>query len=991
MAPKARLAPAPAVEWLWAKSWRDDSDGQWWWLPLETHLQDAAAVAGRLWDEWLTQGARAAIGAACSGDLERARALTCFLAGVHDLGKASPAFAIQVPELLRQAEVHGFRFPAGGITPDERRSVPHSLVSHVALEGWLQEVHGWSRDAARAAAVVVGGHHGVPPDVSALVRAQESGWLVGGEDWAAARDTLAAAAWAHAGADRYLTDGTALALPTSVQALLTGVVIVADWIASNRDFFPLVPLRSRPSTSTAERLDAGWRAVSLPAPWRPAMAATVGDVDDLLRTRFTLAPGVTARPVQRLAAEGARAMDAPGLLVIEAAMGEGKTEAALLAAEILAARTGAGGCFVALPTRATADAMFDRVLDWLGHVPTLGDSAAAAVALQHGSADLNESYRGLFLSDHGDRLMNTGQIVDVGRGEGTDEHGMVPVVNRWLHGRKKAALADFTVGTIDQLLFTSLKARHVVLRHLGIVRKIVVLDEVHAVDVYMSVYLERALEWLGAYGVSVIALSATLPAGLRDRLFVAYERGRALGQPGSPAALSAPPQGASPGYRAQRAAARAAAARRRGHPGPVVSLPRSVDYPLVTYITGGAPRQVTGRSSGRGIDVHLELVPDDLGHLVELVAGALSDGGCALVVRNTVARAVESARALRAVLGADVHLTHSRFVTAARAQQDSWLRAAFGPNAAATGARPARAVVVATQVAEQSLDVDFDLLVTDLGPIDVLLQRMGRLHRHERGAARPLRLRTPRCVVTGVDDWQDTPPRAVRGSRTVYGDHLLLRSAALLEQIAASTGTVQLPADIPRLVERVYGSDPLGDEEWQDAMQAAAREAESAAARTRAAAETFRLDRPRPAGYSLVGWLSANVGEADDSPQGQAQVRDGDSSVDVMLLRGTPDGIRLLQVTGGGQDLVPTQHRPPAWMVRRLAGSMVRLPGYLSLWPRQWQALIGWLEQNYFPGWQKDPILSGQLALLLDEEGSAHIAGFSFHYDDVEGLEVTRD
>lgn len=187
-------------------------------------------------------------------------------------------------------------------------------------------------------------------------------------------------------------------------------------------------------------------------------------------------------------------------------------------------------------------------------------------------------------------------------------------------------------------------------------------------------------------------------------------------------------------------------------------------YPLLTAVAPGCePVVEQPGASARGGDIRVERFDDDLDVLADRLATELDGGGCALVVRNTVKRVLDAARVLRERFG-DEHVTvaHSCFIDIDRAAKDADLLKRFGPPGKAAG-RPGTHIVVASQVAEQSLDVDFDLLVTDLCPVDLLLQRVGRLHRHQRGEAqgeRPERLRTARCLVTGVDwntDLRPTP------------------------------------------------------------------------------------------------------------------------------------------------------------------------------------------------------------------------------------------
>jgi hypothetical protein len=294
-------------------------------------------------------------------------------------------------------------------------------------------------------------------------------------------------------------------------------------------------------------------------------------------------------------------------------------------------------------------------------------------------------------------------------------------------------------------------------------------------------------------------------------------------------------------------------------------------------------------------------------------------------------------------------------------------------------------IVVASQVVEQSLDVDFDLMVTDLAPTDLLLQRLGRLHRHDR--ARPAPLTRPRCAVVGVEDWAGVPVRAVAGSRRVYGEHLLLRSAAqLLER-----ESIALPAEIAPLVQRAYGPEPLGPGSWQTAMDRAAAEARVRAAKRVEAARAFLLDEVGSARYSLVGWVRAGVGDTDEDPRGVAQVRDGAESLEVLVVQGdgaggvsTPDWIDR----GGGQPLPTDLPIDPA-QAKVVAACALRLPVGMSH-PGVDLDVITALEVNHFPSFEASPLLRGQLVLVLGPDRTAIVkhgkADFRLVYNPREGL-----
>lgn len=208
--------------------------------------------------------------------------------------------------------------------------------------------------------------------------------------WQRVQDELLDASADEYGVRERLGAWRAVKLPQPVQVLLTALVIMADWIASNPELFPYFPQEIH--RTGQERVAAAWRGLSLPPPWRPV--EPTGDVGELFASRFDLPPGAKVRPVQEAAVRLARSMAAPGLMVIEAPMGEGKTEAALAVAEIFAARSGAGGVFFALPTMATGNAMFPRLLDWLERLPAEGGTRLS-VLLAHSKAALNDEYAGL--------------------------------------------------------------------------------------------------------------------------------------------------------------------------------------------------------------------------------------------------------------------------------------------------------------------------------------------------------------------------------------------------------------------------------------------------------------------------------------------------------------------------------------------------------------------------------------------------------------------
>jgi hypothetical protein len=400
-------------------------------------------------------------------------------------------------------------------------------------------------------------------------------------------------------------------------------------------------------------------------------------------------------------------------------------------------------------------------------------------------------------------------------------------------------------------------------------------------------------------------------------------------------------------------------------------------------------------SAGRRTEVELEVLAagdDELRELGDRLATELADGGCALVVRNTVARVQAAGRYLAERFGAErVTVTHARYLALDRAANDLELLRRFGPPGAHVR-RPDWHVVVGSQVVEQSLDVDFDLLVTDLAPVDLVLQRMGRLHRHGRGpgqADRPARLRRARCLLTGVDPTLE-PPALDEGSQAVYEPEALLRSAAMLFPHLEPGHPVVLPDDIAPLVQRAYGDGQLGPESWQVALTEAHRRAADRASRRRQAAETFQLREATGRG-AILGWVEAGVGQADDSPQGEAQVRDGDMTLEVLVVVRTADGLVVPPwVNPRGGELLDTNLAIRPRQARLVASCALRLPASMTRDPRRLDAVIAELEQDYVAAWQSTPLLAGQLVLVLDAEGRRELAGQRLQYTRSLGLEVVR-
>jgi CRISPR-associated endonuclease/helicase Cas3 len=340
--------------------------------------------------------------------------------------------------------------------------------------------------------------------------------------------------------------------------------------------------------------------------------------------------------------------------------------------------------------------------------------------------------------------------------------------------RKKALLSQVGVGTIDQALLCVLPAKHNVLRLLGLQRSVLIVDEVHAYDSYMGRILERLLEFHAALGGSAILLSATLPQSMRQRYVKAFAKG--LGRKADQVSQDA--------------------------------------YPLLTQLGSSGLAEtalVTRPGSARRVKVEFLQTVDAA---VETIERAVKDGRSACWIRNSVNDAIEAYEAIRHRLGDDVvTLFHARFMMGDRKATEEDIMRRFGPKS--RHAERAGRAVIATQVVEQSLDLDFDVMVSDLAPVDLLIQRAGRLQRHSRTeqgdpASGSDGRRAPVLQIL-APPWSDEPEAGWVSSllpRTafVYGN---LGQLWLSMRILRERGCIALPEDARLLIESVYGDDPL--------------------------------------------------------------------------------------------------------------------------------------------------------------------------------------
>lgn len=718
------------------------------WHPLAYHCLDVAAVGVA----YLKQSS---LLKSCCGLLNCSEqaflSWSAFLLALHDLGKFSEAFQAQRPDLIFELQK---REPNPTKIYNERHDSlgfwlwEDYLVDEVLLKIGIDDSRNTQR-SLKCWLLAVTGHHGMPPKPSGNVAS-----------FFRREDKQAAADFVQMMAELLLTK-EARGIPANQNFKIAsevlswwfaGITVLADWLGSNTRFFPY----KNPSAD----LNKYWKYVQDQAVEALTHSGVSPSAIAKGRTFKDLFQNIQEPSPLQQWAMSAEMPQTPQIYLLEDVTGAGKTEAALMLAYRLMEQDLAEGFFIGLPTMATANAMYQRVAEVYQKL----FANNANLVLAHGHRKLVEEFAASILPPDRPK-QDAAQLDETASARCT----------AWLADHsKRALLASAGIGTIDQALLAVLHSKHQSLRLLGLFNKVLIVDEVHACDAYMQGVLEVLLEFHARTGGPVILLSATLPSRMKQALLNAYAKGR--NQVSAPAL-------------------------------------RSDAYPLATRWHDGQTvlqeEALASRLSvSRTMQVHYEA--DDEKVFAHIIA-ALQQGRCVGWIRNTVADAMAAYGHLSQTISPEkITLFHARFALWDRLEKEAQVLASFGDGSKQHD-RQGR-LIIATQVAEQSLDVDFDVLVTDLAPIDRVLQRAGRLQRHVRDA------QGNRLVASGAKDERPAPclwvyapawteqPRSdwygavFKKAQYVYGHHgQLWLTAKVLQK-----GGFTMPADARNLIETVF-------------------------------------------------------------------------------------------------------------------------------------------------------------------------------------------
>ena len=719
-----------------------------YWLPLLTHLNDTQAIIKYLYANYLSQNQHNIINLPSS--------LIGTLGFLHDFGKITPVFQ------LKQSRPYNEALDQAVLAKLDSLSLPSQLP---LADKSPHNISGAYLLRSTCFADIVASHHGTTPTKRELLLQQAFKSNYGDIQWTDLRQEFLDIGLQDLTPQEkdMLYRGT---LSQDQQILLLGLVMMADWLASNENYFPLIPIdKSYQDIDEKKRIKIGLSRWSKETKWQPQ---TNFDIDTYFKDHFTFKP----HALQKEMLETIKAIKKPGLILIEAPMGAGKTETALTASEILSAKCHTNGIFYGLPTQATSNAMLPRLASWL-----TAERGKHGLKLMHSKANSVKAYQDL------------------------DKNNNV-FVNSW-YNHKLGSLEHFTIGTIDQLLQMSLSQRHLAFKHLAFSGKTVIIDEVHTYDAYMQSYLQKTLKWLGEYHVPVIALSATLTHKIRQSLISSY---------------------------LQRD----------------VKLPTNLAYPLLTYTENSIVKQRSDFAKSQSKKVIIKsFTKDEPQQIAQKADNLIAQGGICGIIVNSIARAQDIAKNVKA----PKILLHSSFLAQDRSNIEEQILKTIEN-------RPKKLIIIGTQVLEQSLDLDFDALITDAAPMDLLLQRIGRLWRHNRKRANSFT--KPVCYVD-----TNSKSKAYQTDCFLYSNYLINYTAKLLPN------EIVLPTDIPSLIEKAYKLD-----DSQDAQELSLE-------RKKECQKSLDFQVHDPRGKNLFDWQSQAI--PNDENIASACVRDIKPQLEVAL------------------------------------------------------------------------------------------------------------
>ena len=527
-----------------------------------------------------------------------------------------------------------------------------------------------------------------------------------------------------------------------VASILSAIIILCDWIASTHDTYTEDIYQE--GTEYLESLEhQAYRFIEvnymLYQPTEERFRSVLSD-KDFFRAMQIEHP----RPLQEKMINLCKTANTESLMIVEASCGEGKTAAALFAASHIQA---ANGFYMALPTAATSEGVY-------GEVELLCNQADPQIKLPvfNGRAWMSEK----------DISIDT---------------------DLWISPSRQKMFYPVAIGTVDQLIKASLMIKYGLLRLLALLGKVVIIDEMHAYDIYMQDMIENFLAYCGVYHVPVVILSATLPSTIKEKLLSAYtgfgDKERQYIR-----------NGAETTYEGKW---------NMCNTYPLITMASHVDYGKTIEITE------TPFPTSRHLIYRYQMISVGEEYVEEIgmvCMDKIKKGGCLAVIVNLVDEAKDLYRFLKDHADGDteIYLLHGRNTEQNKVNASNEIKKIFGKD---RSWRPAKSIVVSTQILEQSMDIDFDFMCSMLAPIDLLLQRFGRYRRHcDQGTIRE------RIDISSDEIFIFLPQgKTEKKHAMVYDKQILEKTTATLQK--KTKEILKLPEETRDLIESVYGDNTL--------------------------------------------------------------------------------------------------------------------------------------------------------------------------------------
>lgn len=677
-------------------------------MSITTHGKIAGIAAQILFDKMLSDGTAQLLSSLMRLERIQLRQFVGYLVSLHDIGKIDYYFQAQdsqMKELLI----------AEHLCPDDTflEKYRHEKTTEQILRTEIWKMQGCDKKTARFYAAILGAHHQgkngeASPDIELL------------EDYQIEYEQNMR--------EYFLKRNTNVILPEiqeedrgTVGAILLGITVLADWISSS-DYFEKENDCSPDFEKVQEKICDFVKQSGL-----NKVDRTFGDTFSEVWPEFSeeqMRP--LQKEVEKLFQEEREEHIA--LVLLEAPMGEGKTEAGCYAAVQMEKQYQKNGIYFALPTAATSNQMVGRMRKWLRD----------DVRLLHGMAWMQDA----------DSIPEGNLHID-------DEE-CAKTARNWLAPVRRGLLSQYAVGTIDQAMMAAMMIKYGCLRLLGLSGKVLLVDELHAYDMYMGTIVERLFEWCKALEIPVVLLSATLTQKKKQQMLKPYTV-EAVGD----------------------------------------------TYPAVTAVTQSGKllvRPITEITRRQTVQIKLLPILHQPQQIAMQAIRLTEQGGCLCIMLNTVRQAQEVYQAIQEMnFDGQTLLFHARFPAERRDEIEKTCLRLFGKD---KSYRPKKAILVATQVVEQSLDVDFDIFMSSVAPMDLLLQRTGREFRHEE-TKRPAAIKNPIFYVMVPEDGEQADDSAFAADGYVYPICLLRQSIHLLQDRAC----VRIPEDMAQLVADGYDEE----------------------------------------------------------------------------------------------------------------------------------------------------------------------------------------